>query len=233
MRLSATTLNQKGMTMHYHLEIIMPPTDDVEAVIEQIMAPFDENCGDNSEGETGSNYPFWDYWVIGGRWSGSKLSAILGYDRITAFQNSLIDAEITVSSVVFGKETLHPPEQAETVDRMWNKAFPESFVKVCPLFDNYKGDHGDVMRLSDVPRSLKCAHLIVAGPDYKGKGIEAKFMVTDDIWNGVNYVQTTWNETLGGGLDMALEKLKNYNREYAATQTPAGDWLVVTVDYHS
>jgi hypothetical protein len=29
--------------MHYHLEVILPPTDDVQAAITQIMAPFDEN----------------------------------------------------------------------------------------------------------------------------------------------------------------------------------------------
>jgi hypothetical protein len=28
--------------MHYHLEVLVPPTDDVEASVRQVLAPFDE-----------------------------------------------------------------------------------------------------------------------------------------------------------------------------------------------
>lgn len=215
---------------HYHLEIIMPPTDDVEAAVKRILAPFDENERDNEEAR---GHPFWDYWLIGGRWSGSKMLSIIGENREAKFRKALHEAHITVSGLQFGKPTLQPASQIETVNRMWNAMFPDAPIKVCPLFDNYKGDDGDVMPLSGVPRDMKCSHLIVAGPDYKEEGPEAVFMIRDDMWNGVNYVSSTWDGTIGGGLLMASKQLANFNPEYAAKRTPADDWLAVTVDYHS
>jgi len=91
--------------MHYTCEIVMPNVEDVNAAIEQIMAPFSENTkGD----EDYSGYAFWDYWVIGGRWSGRKLRHSLGKDRLDAFHKLLVDMNVTVSGVVAGKERLQP-----------------------------------------------------------------------------------------------------------------------------
>lgn len=55
--------------MHYCLELIMPPTDDVKAAVEQILAPFRE---ENTDPDA-SRQPFWDWYIVGGRWSGHKL----------------------------------------------------------------------------------------------------------------------------------------------------------------
>jgi hypothetical protein len=35
--------------MHYHLEIVMPPTADVDAAVTQILAPFNENLEESEK----------------------------------------------------------------------------------------------------------------------------------------------------------------------------------------
>lgn len=217
--------------MHYHLEIVMPPTDDVKGAVEQIMAPFDENA-DRSD-EDASSSPFWDWWQLGGRYSGSKMLDALGRERLDAFYKALTEAKVTVSSFTAGKQTLQPACQAGKVDALWNDMFPDAPVKQCPIFDNYKADNGDVMRLSDLPPRVEAEHVIIAGPNWKGEKLEACYMVRDSIWNGVTHQNTTWDKTLAGALSEWTEKLDGYKEEWRAQRTPRPDWLVVTVDYHS
>ena len=56
--------------MHYHLEVIMPPTADISTALDDILKPFDESCED----EDLKSVTFWDWYVIGGRWAGKKES---------------------------------------------------------------------------------------------------------------------------------------------------------------
>jgi hypothetical protein len=214
--------------MHEHLEIIMPPTDDVEASVSQIMAPF----GEEAKGEEASSQKFCDYWEIGGRWSGNKILSTFSPDQIGTFYQRLKDAKITVSSLQFGKQTLQPASQAETVNRLWRETFPDAVIKECPLFDNYQGADGDIMPLRDIPPELKCTHVIIAGPRYDGNGFEAAYMVRDSLWNGVTHQKTTWSGTVAGALAEWKERLTDYRPEWAAEHTPKEDWIVVTVDYH-
>lgn len=51
--------------MHYHAEVIVPPTDDHEALVGRLLAPFDEQ----NEGDDASSCQWWDWWVIGGRYA--------------------------------------------------------------------------------------------------------------------------------------------------------------------
>lgn len=215
--------------MHHHLEVIMPPTDHVEVAITAILRPFDENLDRYSDDANG--HPFWDWWVIGGRWSATKI--LPTEEELAPFYQKLQDANVTVSSVRAGKQTLRPPEQAELVDNLWNETFPDSPVKTCPIFDNYDGDSGDVLPLSAVDGNLKAGHVIIAGPNWDNTGLSATFMVTEDVWNGVNHQQTTWDGTIAGAIAMFGERTSYYKQEWKDSHTPGPDWLVVTVDYHS
>jgi len=58
--------------MHYHLELIMPPTENIEESIEQILEEYNENFSSQEEGKVKNQQAFYDYWVIGGRCSGRK-----------------------------------------------------------------------------------------------------------------------------------------------------------------
>jgi hypothetical protein len=216
--------------MHYHAEIIMPPTDDVKAAVATIMAEFDENANPNDENVSPKN-AFWDWYVIGGQWSGQHITQLLG-ERLNAFYEELDRQGVTVSGLQMGKPTLNPASQRAFVDALWVEAFPESPMKVCPLFDHYKGNAGDVMPLSEVAPTLHCDHAIIVTPG-SGNNIRPAFMIARNVWNGVNYVKTTWDGTIGDALRMHADRLKNAKPEYIAEQTPGPDWLIVTVDYHS
>ena len=47
--------------MHYFAVAIVPPTDDVDAAVGEVMRPDNEEVNDDGH---------WDWWVIGGRWTG-------------------------------------------------------------------------------------------------------------------------------------------------------------------
>jgi len=218
--------------MHYHLEIIMPPTSDIDAAVTKIMAPFDEN-GDEKDEDFSRRNAFWDFWVVGGRWSGQKVLAVFGEDRIEAFNAVLDKRHVTISGIRFGKPTLKPESQQAMVDALWAEMFPDAPMTQCPLFDHAKGESGDVMLLRDTPRMMKCEHVIVAGPNYTGEKIETLHMLRGSIWNGVTHQETAWDKTIHGALAEFSERLASYKFEYAQTRSPTDDWISVTVDYHS
>lgn len=214
--------------MHYHLEIIMPPTEDVAPAVAQIMAPFDEDGSD----EYLLRYAFWDWYQIGGRWSGHKMLARFQKDRIDAFYAAMKEQHVTVSGVRAGKPTLQPATQIEMVDRMWSESFPEFPGKSCPLFDHYKDDHGDVCKLSEIQPDLSCNHLIIAALDHEGN-VRAQHIMNEKIWNGVSYEKTMWDGTIAAALVDFSDYCQRAGEEYRKRSTPQPDWLVVTVDYHS
>lgn len=225
--------------MHYHMEIIMPPTDDVEAAVTEILKPFSEQREEEDEDHSGRG--FWDWWVIGGRFAGRKFQATLDADKLDAFYKELTSRNVTVAGLTAGKQELAPASQIPMVDALWSEYFPQAAGKPCPLFnhsnDQYKNDSlidGDVCRLSDAPSDFKdISRVIFASPNYKGEGLEATFMLAEDIWNGVNHEKTAWDGTLSDALTKFKSNRSGYTDEYLARVTPTDDWLVVTVDYHS
>lgn len=215
--------------MHYQLEIIMPPTDDIKGVIEEILAPFDENC---EESDDKNGHPFWDWWQLGGRWSGNKMLDKLGREQFDGFYAALEAAHITVTRMQWGKQTLEPASQIDAVNRLWHEYFPHATID-CPLFDNTKETEGDVMTLRDTPAHATCCHVIIAGPGYRAGTVEACTMLKTEIWNGVVHQKTEWDGTIGAALAFHTKRLTNYAEEYREAHTPQPDWIVVTVDYHS
>lgn len=212
--------------MHYHLEVIMPRRDDVEAALEEILAPFSEHDDEN-------RHAFYDYYAIGGRYSGRKLEAAVGQDRLDAFSEELKKRKVTVSGLIWGKQELSPPEQAEMVDALWREMCPGG-GSVCPIF-KHSGEtaDSDICRLDAIPEKLDAFRLIIAGPDYAGEKFEAVTMLATQIWNGVTHQDTTWGGSIAEGVKIHLDHIENYRDEWRQKYTPQPDWLCVTVDYHS
>jgi len=219
--------------MHHHLEVIIPPTFSVEEALKVIMKPFDESSS-FEEDDNFSGQAFWDYWVIGGRWSGSKLQAKLDDDKIEAFIEKLNEMNITVSGIVFGKQEISPADQIPAVDKLWNEMFPDSGSEHCPIFQHSGDDiKYDVCTLAEAPKDMKCSHLIIATDKNYDDTWEAEYMISDSFWNGVNHIDTTWDGTIKHGLEMANKKFQQYVEEARDKYIPRDDWLVITVDYHS
>lgn len=221
---------------HYHCEIVMPPTDDIEGAVSKIMEKFDENGSD----ENGSpNRGFWDWYVIGGRWAGTKMEKSLGEERIKAFHAALAEKNVTVSGLRAGKETLEPASQIPMVDALWHEHFPET-TGPCPMFSHANNQYessdslpGDVCKFNEVPKTLTSERIIFAGPSSYDQSLVPTFMLSEDTWNGVNHQRSYWDCTFTQAVAKLTENFANYRDTYAATITPQADWLVVTVDYHN
>lgn len=233
--------------MHFHCEIVIPPTMDIEAAVTAVMEPFDEDPRERDE-DTDTRHAFWDYWVIGGRWTGHKLLAKYDDAKIDAFHEWLKAEKVTVSGLQCGKQKLQPESQQAKVDAKWNEMFPSAEFVPCPLFQHSNDQYGkglsgtlpqDVSRLSDVPAGLKCSRVIFAEPSWQSETqdhtgpLKANWMICEDMWNGCNHVKADWDGTFASALDKYRESLKNYKEEYVAKILPQDNWLVVTVDYHS
>jgi len=227
--------------MHYHCEIIMPPTDDVEGAIAKIMKPWDEN---DRESEDSRGSGFWDWYSIGGRWAGEKTLAKYRGEKLDAFYAWLKAEKVTVSGIQFGKQELSPADQIPKVDAKWNEMFPSPVFEHCPIFQHShkpfgKGMEssiaGDVCRLSDIHENLTASRVIVAGPhwDKKRDDIEPKFMLCHSEWNGCNYMKVDWDGKVLSALKQYEKDIASYKEDYAERLRPQPDWLVVTVDYHS
>ena len=216
--------------MHYHLEIVMPPTDNVKLAVEQTLKPFIESAENKRT-------VFMDSYVIGGRYAAMKLLAPLSDEKIAEFYQVLKARKITVSSVVAGREALKQESQIPLVDKLWKEFFPDFPGDVCPLFNHYSDQYedsllcGNVTALRDVPTELTAYRVIIAKQNREDTFC-AEFMVSKFIWNGVCYNDINWDGKLSTALAMALNRRKVYIEEYVKKHTPNPDWLAVTVDYH-
>lgn len=219
-------------------EIIMPPTTDVEKAVAEIMARFNEN-GDDEDGY--KRHAFWDFYVIGGRFAGSKTEARLDPEALAAFNQWMHDEMVMVRGLQFGKQTLADRATVEKVDAKWCELFPGAGPH-CTLFDHSnKRDEAlpdDVCKLADLPARLTAFRVIIAGPKFDGKDAwtgppEAVYMVSTSIWNGVTHVKTAWDGNVAGAVAMFRERLDNYSPAYRACVTPTDEWIAVTVDTHT
>lgn len=224
--------------MHYHMEIIMPPSKDIKKDIETILAPFDENH--DAEEQTGNE--FFDFFVIGGRWAGTKESCRYDADKLAQFYKELNEKKVTVSGLQCGKQTLSPESQIPMVDKMWNDFFPTENGEItpCPIFSHSNNQYDsndllacDICRVDEIPENLTCSRIIFAGPNWDDSKIKATFMLCDEQWNGVNHMKIDWDQNVKNSVEKCAARFSRYKDEYREKVTPKPDWICVTVDYHS
>jgi hypothetical protein len=213
------------LTMRRLLEVIMPPTDDVEKQLEEILYRFDSN---NEDG----GYQFFYWYQIGGHWSGHKLAHVLGSDGISSFKELLRKREIKVSDIQSGEPTLVDAENERIVQKLWLEHFPDSPVKRCPLLDNLKNTPLDIMTVASLPDTLYADRVIVSwGQKYEGR-LYPWFMYCREFWTGCNSQQTAWGGKVKTALEDYQKSITNCKREWVENYCMKPDWLAVTVEYH-
>jgi hypothetical protein len=202
---------------------MIPPTPEnkIEEAVSKVMEGFDENHN--------FRYGFFDYWNIGGRFSGAKLQAKLDPHKLASFHEELNRKKVTVSSITLGKQSLSPESQIPFVDALWRDYFPGT-TDQCPIFSHFKDAKSlDICRLDAYPENHEATRMIFA--DYSKDGtLTPVFMLEIDSWNGVNLVDTTWDGRLHTALSRLAEYFKRTDRDAPALSS---DWLSITVDYHS
>jgi len=201
---------------HHHCEVIIPPAfgtsaDAIDAALEQILGPFSEHKSERTGNE------FWDFWKIGGRWTGVKQQSSVPEKMLDEFMEELTRLGVTVSGIQFGKQALSPKSQEEAVDALWRNWFPGTAER-CPLFAHADG-FDDVIPVCNLPVGLTAERVIVAKPHWEDPArLEAGHMRCQRYWNSVE-----WEQTVSDGKVVPL---------LLDLKVP-GDWLSVTVDYHS
>ena len=210
--------------MHDILEIIMPKSENIKESINKIMDYFIDEDNEYSD--------WYDFYVIGGRFSGFKRESLIDKDKLEKFNDKLKELKITVSSFTAGKQQLNPPEQIPIVDNLWKEMFPETGLDVCPLFNHFNNQYEDsieedVWSFKDIPLNLKVSRVIIANED------KPVYMIQDEFWNGVTHIKTNWDGTIKHALELFKKRCKNYNEEYKKQITPKDDWMCITVDYHN
>ncbi len=227
---------------HYICEIIIPPGHDVVEAVQAILAPYSENLDANDD--VASGHPFWDFYMIGGRFAGRKAECGLDQGKLKDFRKWMIDEKVMVQGLVCGKEELATEEMRVKVDAKWREMFPGGGPK-CTLFrhsnDQYANDEwlpGDVMPLADLPKGLSASRVIIAAPGWVKEGwngkLRATFMIQGDFWNGVTWVDTTWDGKVQSAIDQHESQVKKHGTDdYIKVATPTGEWVAITVDYHT
>ena len=218
--------------MHYHLEVVVPFTEtfknNIRESLEKALAPFGPD----------GDICLWDYFKIGGRYSGSKLIASIPdhESRLNDFYEELKKRKITVSFIRAGKDSLEPKFQEKEVDALWQEMFP-GFGDVCPIFE-HAGQilPMDVCSFSKVPPCLKSNSVLILTPsleENQERFYKPSFLIQDQVWNGVNFIKTQWNTTFSHALKLYKEKNKSFPKEIQKWMTPDETWYCITVDYHS
>ncbi len=216
--------------MHFHLEIIMPPTDKIEEEISHILAPFDE-------GNEESRNAFWDWYQIGGRWTGTKD----GFDPASD-ENNVERCELcngTGFRTDNVGETARAAEPTYTCNSCgkWQEGGTWTHsefgagkhLKWPTQWAQYKGD---IMLLRDVKPDQKAFRVIIAGQNHAGTGMEAVFMAAKDNWNGVSFDESKWDGSLADAIAKHKARAAHYTPAYAEKVTPTDEWIAVSIDYH-
>jgi len=217
--------------MHAVAEIVIPPNRDIAESVKQIMEYFFD---EDDKGNKTDHADWWDFYVIGGRFSGHKLEASLGEEKLQAFREELIRRKVTVSCLQCGKQELNPASQIPMVDALWLEMFPGK-GEACPLFAHARNQYGkrgiyadDVCKVSEIPGSLTAERIIVAGPHWEDPAriIPVRMWATE-WWNHVEHQKTAWDGNVKAAL--AAMRAETGYRKVQVTD----EWVVVTVDYHN
>jgi hypothetical protein len=170
--------------MHFHCEIYLKEKpairEELETKIEEIMAPFQEAYIE----ETDSHAGFWDWWQVGGRWSGIHTD----YDPDEDPRN------IDTCSLCNGTGLRN-----DTLGKKARKKDPSYTCNGCsgkgkrPLWPSLRVPYeGDIMSVNDIRPDLDCYTLIVSGVVYH-----------TDKWTGKEFIKTEFD----GNVSKQLNKL--------------------------
>lgn len=228
---------------HAHLEVIFPKVENVEDAVAKIMSEFNENQDDRW---MAGKYGFWDWYVIGGRWSGQKIMCMVDPVKLESYVAELVARKVTVHGLQAGKQEIHPVDQIPMVDKLWCDMFPEiaHIAKCYPQFKHFNNQYEsssrypDVMSLKDVPKSLEAERVIIASFDFDPESktwsnktkFDAQYMIARAEWNGVSHIDTVWDGKIETAVKMHADRINEKVRDQLV---PNDDWLCVTVDYHT
>lgn len=226
--------------MHAVAEIIIPPTKDIKASITTVMEYFIEE-DDKGEKPKGGHADWWDFWEIGGRFSGRKIECKIDPNKLTQFNEFLKDQNITVSPVTCGKHGIERvdictvatiPDEL-TCDRLIIAGLEPNFEEWSRNFDLAKAEFGvGVTEESFFHQHPRWNEARRKADDVTPKTelcVQRMWLLS--YWNTVEWQPTAFE----GNVKKALADMRTQPR--LSDEYPwcgwEDDYLVVTVDYHN
>lgn len=161
--------------MHFHCEVWLPELPEgktLNELIESEMAPHMEVYNEDTEESTG----WWDFWVIGGRWTGAKD----GYDPADE------DANYTPCDLCNGtgdRPGVGGPGYCNACHTGREKERP-GFKLVWPT--QFKSHAGDVAPISQLPDDFNCYRLVAGERMYVKE-------IFHYIPEGESYFEQSWD----------------------------------------
>lgn len=189
--------------MHYHCEVwTKEKPENVELFLENIMKPYEEN-----EDGTG----FWDWYQIGGRWTGVKTNYSPeedpeNYEKChlctNGYRNDTVGKDARIRDNTY---TCNGCGYYDTENKRWQQSkFKPGWRLKWPT--DWKLFDGDICPVEKIENDLFCHTLIV----------NEKVFHTYE-WNGEEFEKTDFDGNV-------KEQLKKLN---------ITDGYLITVDYHS
>jgi len=136
--------------MHYHVEVVLTPKDlkeweNVSRVVEKAMNSARPAIG-------------WDWYVIGGRWSGDHTLAMMSSDGLKKFWQEFEKLGLGWTSAEHPEE-----ERRKAAWALWKEHFPQ-YRGTPPVYRNCYAADGlgdDVIDVIDCPPRLGCYTLVL------------------------------------------------------------------------
>jgi hypothetical protein len=203
--------------MHFHAEIYLKNLDNLDEQVGKIMLPYCVGSKIEKYEEDGEEYlitaeSFWDWWVIGGRWTGKHTGYNPFKDRLnisickicngTGFRDDEIgqkhrEQEPTYTCNVCGERDF------ET--KKWSHG---EFGPGLRLNSTLRPYHGDVMHIAGIKDDLNCDTFVIKGKVFH-----------EENWDHENDTMVK-NPEFDGNVKNKLNELG------------IEDGYLVTVDYH-
>lgn len=209
--------------MHHHAELIMPPCDDISKAVEQIMTPYSE---------LNSPTGFFDYYELGGRYSGRKMFLQLDPVRLSEFQEDLKTATKDLKSF--------SDKYAQVTEQLWKRDFPEHDINDCPFLPIIPGSSlyrpSDICTLDQIPSELQPYATLIACKAFDVPQPRLEFAYFESIWNGRTWQKTTWDGYVISALndyEKSINRFRLDKEELIKEWQPHNKWICVTLDYHA
>ena len=193
--------------MHYHAEVWVSEIGDITRQVAKIMGPHEEAYNEENESLEG----FWDWWQIGGRWTGAHSD----YDPAEDERN--VEVCDICNGTGFRRDALGNMERLKDITYTCNgcgrydmeaKAWTHGDYgsgKCLKWPTQWARHDGDIIPVDQVPDDLSCYTLMVDGKVFH-----------KEEWGGENLVKTDFD----GNVANRLQELG------------ISDGFLVTVDYH-
>lgn len=161
--------------MHYHAEIYLEKLENVDEQIAEIMKPYDEGLEIERYEEDGEELwrnprGFWDFWVIGGRWTGDHTGYDPWKDRLnyskcrwcggTGFRNDAVGQEEREIGPTY---TCNSCGEYDLETKTWSHGEFGPGLSMAWIPRPY---YGDLMHIAGIKDDLTCYTLIVNGKIY-------------------------------------------------------------------